>query len=691
MALSLKVWLEQENVVKTMKFGQAMSIAEVTKEIRERTESGGADHGVFLPGDEEKGEPGIWLRADKTLGFYDIMSHTTIHYKKKHRARKVRFLDDALKTRLLDESATVTELVEQIAEGEDIPNAEEFGLQVEGTERWLEAPKTLHENFVKDDDVVILARKFWFSDANCSLDSPKELHLLFVQAKGMVVRGILPVTRDQALDIGGLGLQIRFGNFDPEKVKTKGWFDPSEYMPKALYKKKKLLPDLEKDVAKEWKRKVGITELNAKYRFLQTCRSLPTWGVTHWSVEEKVVSKKNAPPKWVPVRIGITRKTILLLDIKTYEILKEWPIVKIKRWSASDQSFTLDFGDWEDEYFTCKTRQGGEIAQQLAGYIDIILKQRRQAPNVRPDDDAAVAKVTQTAVTRGHAASARTGVTAKGTDMSATEGNMYDGEQQYGLIPGQSPNFFGMPGMDQELVDGLGIEGAAHITDLDSAISGIDGFLSNLGTPLQGAALPQTMVISDLRQKFTESCSSAQRAALGLLDTAARGRLDPNFLNDQAKKMAFDVGAAIASAKLAAATDDQDISLLPGAYAISEAISKVLQVSRDLADGSEADPQMAVWISQQAFKAAEMVMACAQQGYLSDTASKDLILESARCVAEAAQNLKAYSDQGAGTDADLQRVGRNVGLYLSPLFLLSLLLFFFVFFLSFFFFSYLEI
>jgi hypothetical protein len=106
MALTLKVWLEQENVVKALKFGNAMSIAEVTKEIRERTESGGADHGVFLPGDEEKGEPGQWLRNDKTLGFYDILSGATIHYKKKHRARKVRFLDDSLKTRLLDESAT---------------------------------------------------------------------------------------------------------------------------------------------------------------------------------------------------------------------------------------------------------------------------------------------------------------------------------------------------------------------------------------------------------------------------------------------------------------------------------------------------------------------------------------------------------------------------------------------------------
>ena len=662
MALSLKVWLEQENVVKTMKFGQAMSIAEVQKEIRERTESGGMDHGIFLPGDEEKGEPGIWLRGDKVLGFYDVQSGATIHYKKKHRARKVRFLDDSLKTRLLDESSTVAELVEQIGEGEGIPNAEEFGLQIEGTERWLEAQKTLQENFVKDDDVLVLARKFWFSDANCSLDSPKELHLLYVQAKGMVLRGILPTNREQALDIGALELQIRHGNFDPEKVKKKGWFDPVEYLPKPLYKKKKHIPDLEKDVAKEWKKRVGLTELNAKYRLLQTCRALPTWGITYWTVEEKIVTKKNAPPKWNPIRLGITRKNILIMDDKTFEILREWPFIKIKRWSASDTSFSIDFGDWEDELFTCRTRQGGEISAQLAGYIDIILKNKRQAPNVRPDDDAAIAKVSNIVVTRGHAGKARTGVTAAGNDMRSVDGTMGDGEQQYGLIPGQGPHTFGIPGLDQEMVDGLGVEGAAHISDLDSAISGIDGFLANLGTPLRSAALPQNMMVEDLRQRFTESCVSARRAALGLLDTGARGRMDRNFLNDQAKKMALDVGAAIAAAKLAAASDDQDISLLPGAYAISEAIAKVLQVSRDIADGADVDPQMSVWISQQAFKAAEICMACAQKGYLSDTASKDLIMESSRCVAEAAQALRSVSDEGAGSDADLLRKGRNVGM-----------------------------
>ena len=543
----------------------------------------------------------------------------------------------------------------------DIPNAEEFSLQIEGTERWLESQKTLQENFVKEDDVLVLARKFWFSDANVSVDSPKELHLLFVQAKGMVIRGFLPTSRDQAIDLAALGLQIRHGNFDPERTKKKGWLEPEEFLAKQWYKSKKKMVDLEKDIAKEWKRKVGLNEANAKYRYLQTCRSLPTWGITHWRVEEKVQVKKNVPPKWVFIRVGITRKSFLVMDDKTYEVLKEWPIHKIKRWSASDVGFTLDLGDWEDEYLVCRTRKGGEIAQQLAGYIDIILKQKRQAPNLRTEDDAQIGKVTNVAVTRGHAGKARTAVTAQGNDMRSVDGSMGDGEQNYGLIPGQGPNQFGIPGLGQELVDGMGISGAAHVTDLDSAIFGIDGFIAALGSPLSSAALPQQMTVQDLRQRYVESVTSAQRAALGLMDAAGKGALNKAQIDAEAKKIAYDLGAIVAAAKLAAASADQDVSLLPGAYAISEAISKVLQVSRDLANGVETDPQMALWMSQQAMKAAEMCMACAQQGYLSDVASKDLIMSSALCVAEASNALRQMGDEYAGADLNLLRASKNVG------------------------------
>jgi talin len=146
-------------------------------------------------------------------------------------------------------------------------------------------------------------------------------------------------------------------------------------MPPAY--RKKQLKDMEKQVRKEYKAKVGMQAMNAKLRYVQLCRSLPTWGISHYLVEERRVNPKTKKTTFAPIRLGITRSSVILLDTKTYEKIKEWPLVKVKRWAASERSFTLDFGDHEDDYYVVRTTHGEDLAQQIAGYIDIILKQRR--------------------------------------------------------------------------------------------------------------------------------------------------------------------------------------------------------------------------------------------------------------------------------------------------------------------------
>ena len=40
--------------------------------------------------------------------------------------------------------------------------------------------------------------------------------------------------------------------------------------------------------------------------------------------------------------------------------------------------FTLDFGDYQDQYYSVQTTEGEQIAALIAGYIDIILKRRQR-------------------------------------------------------------------------------------------------------------------------------------------------------------------------------------------------------------------------------------------------------------------------------------------------------------------------
>lgn len=86
--------------------------------------------------------------------------------------------------------------------------------------------------------------------------------------------------------------------------------------------------------------------------------------------------------KLVPKLLGITRDSILRLDAETKEIEHEYPLTHLRRWAASPASFTLDFGDYEEEYVSVVTNEGESISQLLAGYIDILLKKRKGTDSI---------------------------------------------------------------------------------------------------------------------------------------------------------------------------------------------------------------------------------------------------------------------------------------------------------------------
>ena len=48
---------------------------------------------------------------------------------------------------------------------------------------WLDHSKTLREQGVTDNDVLLLRRKFFFSDQNIDQRDPIQLNLLYVQVR----------------------------------------------------------------------------------------------------------------------------------------------------------------------------------------------------------------------------------------------------------------------------------------------------------------------------------------------------------------------------------------------------------------------------------------------------------------------------------------------------------------------------
>nr|XP_042709745.1 talin-2 isoform X2 [Chrysemys picta bellii] len=116
-----------------------------------------------------------------------------------------------------------------------------------------------------------------------------------------------------------------------------------------------------------------MTEIEAKVKYVKLARSLRTYGVSFFLVKEKMKGKN----KLVPRLLGITKDSVMRVDEKTKEVLQEWPLTTVKRWAASPKSFTLDFGEYQESYYSVQTTEGEQISQLIAGYIDIILKKKQ--------------------------------------------------------------------------------------------------------------------------------------------------------------------------------------------------------------------------------------------------------------------------------------------------------------------------
>uniref|UniRef100_A0A3P8QFC5 Talin 2b n=1 Tax=Astatotilapia calliptera TaxID=8154 RepID=A0A3P8QFC5_ASTCA len=391
-ALSLKICVRQCNVVKTMQFEPSTPVYDACRIIRERVpeaQTGQAsDYGLFLSDDDPR--KGIWLESGRTLDYYMLRNGDVLEYKKKQRPQKIKMLDGAIKTIMVDDSKTVGELLVTICSRIGITNYEEYSLIQEVPEdkkedgmgtlkkdrtlllrderkmeklkaklhtdddlNWLDHSRTFREQGVEESETLLLRRKFFYSDQNVDSRDPVQLNLLYVQARDDILNGSHPVSFDKACEFAGIQAQIQFGPHVEHKHKP-GFLD--QYM-----------------TFQEHKNCGEMSEIEGKVKYVKLARSLQTYGVSFFLVKEKMKGKN----KLVPRLLGITKESVMRVDEKTKDVVQEWPLTTVKRWAASPKSFTLDFGEYQESYYSVQTTEGEQISQLIAGYIDIILKKKQ--------------------------------------------------------------------------------------------------------------------------------------------------------------------------------------------------------------------------------------------------------------------------------------------------------------------------
>uniref|UniRef100_A0A8C6JZH9 Uncharacterized protein n=1 Tax=Melopsittacus undulatus TaxID=13146 RepID=A0A8C6JZH9_MELUD len=385
-ALSLKISIG--NVVKTMQFEPSTMVYDACRMIRERVPEAQMgqpnDFGLFLSDEDPK--KGIWLEAGKALDYYMLRNGDTMEYKKKQRPLKIRMLDGTVKTVMVDDSKTVTDMLMTICARIGITNYDEYSLvreimeekkeEVTGT---LKKDKTL----LRDEKKMEKLKQKLHTDDECRClhvqgvgSAPAEdtgdrsrdpLSPLPSQARDDILNGSHPVSFDKACEFAGYQCQIQFGPHNEQKHKP-GFLELKDFLPKEYIKQKG-----ERKIFMAHKNCGNMSEIEAKVRYVKLARSLKTYGVSFFLVKEKMKGKN----KLVPRLLGITKECVMRVDEKTKEVIQEWNLTNIKRWAASPKSFTLDFGDYQDGYYSVQTTEGEQIAQLIAGYIDIILKKKK--------------------------------------------------------------------------------------------------------------------------------------------------------------------------------------------------------------------------------------------------------------------------------------------------------------------------
>eukprot|EP00127_Corallochytrium_limacisporum_P002206 Clim_evm100s108 gene=Clim_evmTU100s108 len=416
--ISLRISFGETGAMKTMQFEAGESVYDACRMIRERIgdESKMSDFGLFFP--NESSTKGRWLEMGKTFDYYDVKTGDLMQYRKKHRPLRVKMMDGSTKMVIIDESQKVGSVVEEVCRKIGLANPEEYSLvhdqkpdegeadkagpksqagvtkkrlnyeakvnrkmeklraqlKTDEDTKWLQHDRTLGEQGLEDQSMVILRKKFFYSDQNVDRNDPIQLNLLYVQSRDAILNGSHPCSEDDTVRFSAMQCQVQLGDYTDEKAKS---LRVRDYLPHEYVK----IRGINKSVATEYAKLKGMNEVNAKYRYIQLSRRLPTYGITFFLVREEVPGRS----KLEPVLLGISRDTVMRLSKQTKEVLEKWPMGQIRRWAASPKTFTIDFGDHRPPV-PFQTTEGDAISNLIGGYIDIILKKRANPDKLDIDD-----------------------------------------------------------------------------------------------------------------------------------------------------------------------------------------------------------------------------------------------------------------------------------------------------------------
>ena len=133
--------------------------------------------------------------------------------------------------------------------------------------------------------------------------------------------------------MAALQCHIQYGKYDSSNH-TPGFLTLPDFIPKVYTS----VRHVEALICNEHQRLLDIDKEEAKYKYIQLCYSLPTFGITFFLVQERRHTGKKMD---IPRLLGVGRNNITRLDVKRKSIISTWPLSKIRRWTYCTDTFSL--------------------------------------------------------------------------------------------------------------------------------------------------------------------------------------------------------------------------------------------------------------------------------------------------------------------------------------------------------------
>merc|ERR1712072_1637816 len=208
---------------------------------------------------------------------------------------------------------------------------------------------------------------------------PVELHLLYTQAKGCVMRGKYAVTDTESLLLAALTMQIEYGDYNPEKH-TAGFLrnELIKYIPKHLYGLQK--PEVwEKDFVVTHRKMKGFSELMSKQAYVKSCMKFRGYGFTFYVAKQ---THLKGEPKTVFVGVNVDGVSIFKTSDKSqHEIYR---FAKLKSWAATADACTFKVSKDGDKHKVTKdqvvfsTEMAEDICKLLKDYALWLAAKRKK-------------------------------------------------------------------------------------------------------------------------------------------------------------------------------------------------------------------------------------------------------------------------------------------------------------------------